>query len=67
MSIREFLRGGYQNLTEGTIVMRHSVPLFTAMPHTSARNAEVSRETPPKRRETPEVVIRTVRNRTRGV
>lgn len=66
MSIRVFLRGGYLHLTEATIVMRHSQQLFTVMPHTSHQNPAISSETASKRPETPEVVLRTVRNRTRG-
>jgi hypothetical protein len=66
MSIRDFLRGGYQTIDEATIVMRHSQQLFTVMPHTSHRNPLISPERAPERQETPKDVLRTVRNRTRG-
>jgi hypothetical protein len=32
MPIREFLRGGYQTLTESTLVMKHGHPMFTVIP-----------------------------------
>jgi hypothetical protein len=32
MPIREFLRGGYQTLTESTLVMKHGHPVFTVIP-----------------------------------
>jgi hypothetical protein len=66
MSIREFLRGGYRTIDEATIVMRHSQQLFTVMPHTSHQNPVLSPQNAPERQETPKVVLRTVRNRTRG-
>jgi hypothetical protein len=42
MGIRDFVRGGYLNMREGTVVLRHGQPFFTAIPH----NASLSRETP---------------------
>jgi hypothetical protein len=53
MGIREFLRGGYQHLTEGTVVMRHNHTLFTVVPFRAVRVREVSRETPENAPETP--------------
>jgi hypothetical protein len=32
MPIREFLRGGYQRITEPTVVSSHGRPIFTVMP-----------------------------------
>lgn len=32
MAIREFLRGGYQELNEPTLVMKHGKPVFTVLP-----------------------------------
>lgn len=32
MPIREFLRGGYQTITESTLVMKHGHPVFTVIP-----------------------------------
>lgn len=32
MSIRDFLRGGYQTIKEPTVVMKHGYPSFTVWP-----------------------------------
>lgn len=32
MPIREFLRGGYQNLTEPTVILSRGYPKFTVFP-----------------------------------
>ncbi len=41
MSVRDFLRGGYQDLTEMTLITNHGRPVGTWMPQTdgSARRA----------------------------
>lgn len=36
MTLREFLRGGYQRLQGPTMIVRRGLPLFTVMPHGSA-------------------------------
>lgn len=36
MPIRAFLRGGYQDLTEPTVVTSHGHPVFTVMPAAKA-------------------------------
>lgn len=54
MPVREFLRGGYQKITEPTIVTSHGHVLFTVWPgqrvardfHTDAQRATL-REGPP--------------------
>ena len=33
MSMREFLRGGYQQITEPTVISNHGRPAFTVYPH----------------------------------
>lgn len=33
MTLRVFLRGGYQRLTGPTMVVKRGLPLFTVMPH----------------------------------
>lgn len=65
MSVREFLRGGYLHLTEVTEVRRHSQQLFTVVPHIAHQNPAISPENASKYEGTPEVVLKTVRNRTR--
>lgn len=40
MSIREFLRGGYQRITGPTMIVRRGIPLFTVMPHGTAPAAD---------------------------
>lgn len=40
MTIREFLRGGYQRLVGPTMVVRHGIPMFTVMPHGAAPRAD---------------------------
>jgi len=37
MAIREFLRGGYQDLDELTLITNHGRPLATWMPQSHAR------------------------------
>lgn len=37
MAIREFLRGGYQELDEMTLITNHGRPLATWMPQSHAR------------------------------
>lgn len=37
MPIREFLRGGYQTLTESTLVMKHGHPIFTVIPQKKSK------------------------------
>ena len=37
MTMRTFLRGGYARLRGPTLVVRHGIPVFTVMPHGSAR------------------------------
>ena len=37
MQMREFLRGGYKDITELTLVTNHSRPAFTVNPHTTKR------------------------------
>lgn len=32
MSVRDFLRGGYRNITEPTVIANHGRPIFTVMP-----------------------------------
>ena len=32
MPIREFLRGGYHDIRESTLVMKHGQPIFTVIP-----------------------------------
>lgn len=32
MPVREFLRGGYQTITEPTIIIKHGYPVFTVFP-----------------------------------
>lgn len=36
MTLRTFLRGGYQQISEPTMVVKHGLPLFTVMPHGKA-------------------------------
>lgn len=33
MSVRDFMRGGYRDLTEPTVVSNHGRPVFTVFPH----------------------------------
>lgn len=33
MSVRDFLRGGYLEVREATVVMKHGHPVFTVIPH----------------------------------
>jgi len=40
MPIREFLRGGYQTLTESTLVMKHGHPVFTVIPQKKPAKTE---------------------------
>jgi hypothetical protein len=40
MPIREFLRGGYQTLTESTLVMKHGHPMFTVIPQKKTVKSE---------------------------
>lgn len=49
MPIREFLRGGYQTLTESTLVMKHGHPMFTVIPQ--KRKVEPERKSEAKGRE----------------
>ena len=47
MSAREFLRGGYRNLTDVTVVSNHGRPIFTVFPYnrdTSVMTVELDRE-----------------------
>lgn len=37
MTLRTFLRGGYQTITSPTMVVRRGIPLFTVMPHGMAQ------------------------------
>lgn len=45
MSMRDFLRGGYQQLDEGTTVMRHGRPVFTVFPYTETNFGKKALET----------------------
>ena len=36
MSVRDFMRGGYRDLTEPTVVANHGRPVFTVFPHNQA-------------------------------
>lgn len=36
MTLRAFLRGGYQTITGPTMIVKRGLPLFTVMPHGSA-------------------------------
>lgn len=36
MTLRVFLRGGYQRIEGPTMVVKRGLPLFTVMPHGSA-------------------------------
>lgn len=44
MPIREFLRGGYQTLTESTLVMKHGHPIFTVIPQKKKVEADGRKE-----------------------
>lgn len=44
MTIRDFLRGGYQRLDGPTLIVRHGLPLFTVMPHGSAPAIDITAE-----------------------
>lgn len=35
MPVREFLRGGYKDITETTVVSNHGRPVFTVLPYVS--------------------------------
>jgi hypothetical protein len=45
MAIRTFLRGGYADVTEPTIVTRNGVPYLTVLPGLVTRTDDSSRET----------------------
>lgn len=36
MTLRAFLRGGYQQITAPTMIVKRGLPLFTVMPHGTA-------------------------------
>jgi len=38
MTLREFVRGGYQKISEPTIVTNRGLPMFTAVPVRAARD-----------------------------
>lgn len=40
MTLRVFLRGGYQELQGPTMVVKHGIPVFTVMPHGMAPAAD---------------------------
>ena len=44
MPVREFLRGGYQTISESTLVMKHGQPMFTVIPQ--KKKAEAKESTP---------------------
>lgn len=44
MTLRTFLRGGYQQVVEPTMVVKRGIPLFTVMPHGSAPAADKKTE-----------------------
>jgi hypothetical protein len=66
MTIRDFLRGGYRNLTTTTVVTRNHQPLFTVSLAAEYGNGAISPQNAAERPNTPAVALRTVRNRTRG-
>jgi len=39
MPVREFLRGGYREITEPTVISNHGRPVFTVFPHTRAADS----------------------------
>jgi antitoxin (DNA-binding transcriptional repressor) of toxin-antitoxin stability system len=40
MQMREFLRGGYKNITELTLITNHGKPVATWMPQTHGKKRE---------------------------
>jgi hypothetical protein len=51
MPVREFLRGGYKDITETTVVSNHGRPVFTVLPYVSPlRNPPAP---PPKEKQSP--------------
>ena len=42
MQMREFLRGGYKDITEMTLVTNHSRPAFTVNPHNKKKEKTVT-------------------------
>jgi antitoxin (DNA-binding transcriptional repressor) of toxin-antitoxin stability system len=40
MPMREFLRGGYKNITELTLITNHGKPVATWMPQTHGKKRE---------------------------
>jgi hypothetical protein len=50
MNMREFLRGGYREITEITVVANHGRPVFTVMP----ANGKLNGKAPPREWRQPE-------------
>ena len=50
MPVREFLRGGYQDIRESTLVMKHGQPMFTVIPQKKRTSKDGSKEEPEARR-----------------
>lgn len=42
MSVRDFMRGGYRDITEPTVVANHGRPVFTVFPHVGYQSDEVA-------------------------
>lgn len=49
MTIRTFLRGGYQKITEPTIITKQGYPYFTVMPAKRGQDGVVPQDPNPER------------------
>lgn len=45
MPVREFLRGGYHDIREATLVMKHGQPMFTVIPQKKKVEPDGRKET----------------------